>query len=80
MPSKDIYKSLEKTLKVHARGLGIPDGAAEAFISETIKSVKKTFKDRPLITDQDLKRAVAKELKKFHNDFAYVYEKCDTII
>ena len=78
--TEDIYKNLEKTLKLHARALRIPDGSAEAFITETIKSVRKSLKGKSLITDRDLKRLVTKELKKYHADFAYVYANCDIII
>ncbi len=73
-------KSLKKLLKIHARGVGIPDGSANIFIDDTIAAVKKSLKGKSIITDADLKRLVAKELKKYNRDFAYVYEKCDTII
>lgn len=76
----DIYKNLEKTLKFHAKSLKIPDGAAESFINETIKAVKKSLAKKSIITSQDLKRATVKELKKYHKDFAYVLEIYDIII
>ena len=77
---KATEKSLEKLLKLHARGLGIPDGSAELFITKTLAAVKKSLKGKSVITAADLKRLVAKELKKYNRDFAYVYEKYDTII
>lgn len=73
-------KSLIKLLKLHARALGIPSGSAEVFINETISSVKKSLAKKSIITEADLKRLVVKELKKYNRDFAYIYEKCDTII
>lgn len=73
-------KSLRKILKIHARAVNIPDGSASVFIDETIIAVKKSLEKKSIITDADLKRLVAKELKKYNCDFAYVYEKCDTII
>lgn len=76
----EILANLEKSLKIHARALHIPDGSAEAFIHETIKSVRKSLKGKTIITDRDLKRLTAKELKKYHADFAYVYANCDIII
>jgi len=78
----DIFdaKSLKKSLKINARALGIPSGAAEAFIERTIKDVEKSLHRKKLITKQDLDRAIIKELKKYNADFAYVYQNRDTII
>lgn len=76
----DTYQNLEKTLKLHARALHIPAGSADAFINETIKSVRKSLKGKSLASNRELKRLVAKELKKYHADFAYVYANCDIII
>ena len=36
-------KSLRSDLKLHARALGIPSGAADDFINETIKSIQKSL-------------------------------------
>ena len=73
-------KSLRKELKIHARALGIPIGAAESFIDETLKSLQKSLAQKSLITENDLKRLVYKELKKYHADLAYVYKNRDKII
>ena len=73
-------KSLKKELKLHAKALGIPEGSAEIFINETIKSVKKSFKGKSIVTAADLDRAIIKSLKKYNKDFAYVYQNRDTII
>ncbi|MBQ9017649.1 hypothetical protein IJ118_01115 [Candidatus Saccharibacteria bacterium] len=74
------FQNLEKTLRLHARGLRIPAGSAEVFIAETLKSVEASLHGKSIITEQDLKRLVIKELKKYHKDFAYVYANCDIII
>lgn len=73
-------KSLKKELKLHAKGLGIPDGSAEIFIAETLKTVKKSLKGKSIITSADLDRLIIKTLRKYNKDFAYVYENRDTII
>lgn len=73
-------KKLIKSLKIDAAGLGIPSGAADIFISRTVKSVRQTLKSKKIITETDLTRAVVKELKKYNADFAYVYENRDKII
>lgn len=73
-------KDLKKTLLFHARGLNLPEGAAEDFIKKSITAAEKSFTKKSAITDQDLKRAVIKSLKKYNPDLAYVYENYDKII
>ena len=73
-------KSLRSELKVHAHALSIPSGAADDFIERTLQATQKSLARKSIITSADLTRAVAKELKKYHKDFAYVYENRDTII
>ena len=73
-------KELKRELKVHAKALGIPVGAADSFINETIKSVKTSLKKKTVITKADFERLVTKELKKYNADFAYVYQNRDRII
>ena len=69
-----------KDLKIDARAVGIPEGAAESFIERTIKDAKKSLKNRSVITEKDLNRVILKELKKYNVDLAYVYENRDKII
>ncbi len=73
-------KSITQELKIDARALGIPAGAAETFISKTVSGAKKSLKSKNIITKRDLERAITKELKKYHKDLAYVYENRDKII
>ncbi len=73
-------KALQRQLEIDARALGIPSGSAEVFIKRTISAVKSTLKSKSIITENDLKRLVSKELKKYHPDLAYVYKNRDTII
>lgn len=73
-------KTIQQNLRLDARGLGIPDGAAEVFISRTLKAAEKSLKSKQIITEKDLTRAIVKELKKYHADFAYVYQNRDTIV
>lgn len=71
---------IRRVLKIDAKAIGIPSGAAEVFIERTLKAAKQTLKNKKIITENDLERAIAKELKKYNADFAYVYENRDKII
>ena len=73
-------KTVIKNLKIDARGLGIPSGAAEFFIDKSVQAAEKSLRSKKIITEKDLKVAIAKELKKYNADFAYVYENRDKII
>ena len=73
-------KTFTKTLKIDARAIGIPSGAAESFIEHTIKDVRKALKAKPKTTNKELTRIIVKELKKYNADLAYVYENRDRII
>ncbi len=77
---KDPFNDAEKLLKLHAKGLGIPAGAAEDFIKRSIAAAKKALKSKTIITDADLTRAISKELKKYNSDLAYIYKNYDIII
>ena len=71
---------LKKELLIDAKALGIPSGSAEIFVDRSINSAIKSLQPRKIITENDLKRAVTKELKKYHRDLAYVYEIRDKIV
>lgn len=73
-------KDQEKILKLHSKALGIPSGSADVFIKKSITAAEKSLKNRKIITKQDQIRAIAKELKKYHKDLAYIYENYDKII
>ena len=75
-----LIKQLKKELKTHARAVGIPEGAAQAFIEQTILGVQKNLTKKTTITSQDLTRLVSKELAKYSSDLAYAYKNHDKII
>ncbi|MBR3172846.1 hypothetical protein IKF21_02985 [Candidatus Saccharibacteria bacterium] len=71
---------IKRELALHARALDIPVGAAEIFIDKSLAAATKSFKSKKIVTDQDLNRAIIRELRKYHKDLAYVYENHDKII
>ncbi|MBR3256635.1 hypothetical protein IKG10_03170 [Candidatus Saccharibacteria bacterium] len=73
-------KAIIRELKIDAKAVGIPVGAAKVFIEKTVKDAVKSLSNKSIITDNDLNRAISKELKKYNADLAYVYKNRDTII
>ena len=71
---------IKRELKIDARALGIPSGSANIFIDRAITAALKKLGRRSIITETDLKNAIAEELRKYHPDFAYVYQNRDKII
>ena len=73
-------RALKKDLLINAKALGIPSGAAKTFAEKITKNVGKSLKNKKLITESDLDRALLKELNIYNTDLAYVYENRDKII
>ena len=71
---------LKRELLLDARAVGIPSGAAEDFVDRSLAAAITSLSRKSIITENDLKRAIAKELKKYHPDLAYVYQNRDKII
>ena len=81
MKTTDFNKTeIIHNLKIDARGVGIPEGAAEIFAKRAVEDAIKSLKPRSIITESDLRRAILKELKKYNHDLAYVYENRDKIV
>ena len=80
MIADSTKKSITKTLLFHARGLDIPDGAAEDFIKKALAAVEKSLTKKSVITEKELTVKLVKELKRYNTDLAYVYENYDKII
>ncbi len=74
------YDTLSKDLKIDAKAIGVPIGAAEVFIKKSLIAAEKTLKTKKIITEKDLTLTIVRELKKYNADLAYVYENRDKII
>ena len=72
--------AIKKELKTDAHALNIPTGSADIFIDKSIQSALTSLQHKSIITDTTLRRAIIKELKKYHTDLAYVYENRDKIV
>ena len=72
--------TIRHELRIDANALGIPSGSAEIFIDRALTTAIKRLSKKTIITELDLKNAIAQELSKYHKDFAYVYKNRDKII
>lgn len=72
--------TIARSIRTDAIGLGIPAGAAEVFADKAVHAAEASLRSKKVITKSDLSRALAKELRKYHADLAYVYQNRDTII
>ena len=73
-------RKVKTELLLNAKALDIPVGAAEAFAEKVTKNVEKSLKNKKIITEDDLSRAILKQLNIYNSDLAYVYENRDKII
>lgn len=79
---KEVFDQevFRKDLKLEAKALGVPSGAADVFIEKTLEETAKKISKKKIITKKDLERIIASELKKYNADLAYVYQIRDKII
>ena len=57
----------------NAKSLRLQDGWAEQISDKVVASLEKWIAKREVITENDLRFAIAKELDKYSNDLAFVY-------
>mgnify|MGYP003299257941 CR=1 FL=1 len=76
----EIKKKLEKEILFEAKVLNMHMGAAEAITEKVIESVSKWVEERAEITEDDINRETAKQLKKYNADLAYIFKNRGKII
>ncbi len=71
---------LKADLMKEAKVLGIAESTAETIVKQVVDKVAVWTEKRAAITIDDLNRQIAKEVKKFNADLAYVYQNRGKII
>ena len=71
---------LERQLHLDAKGLGLHPGAADAFIGRVLRTISTQITHRQITNDRQLHAAIYRELKKYHPDFAYIFQNRDKIV
>lgn len=67
-------KKIHEDIKREAKVLGMHSGAAEIIADKTVEKIIAWSKKRSMITEDDLNQRLAKELKKYNEDLAYLFE------
>ncbi len=73
-------KKIHEDIKREAKVLGIHPGTAEIIADKVTEKVILWSKKRSMITEDDLNQKLAKEIKKFNEDLAYLFESKGKII
>lgn len=71
---------VRKDILRNAKSLGIAEGAAEDIADRTLKELGAWAERRTAITRADLNAQIAKKIKKYNKDLAYVYQNRGKII
>ena len=73
-------EGLAEDLRQEAQILGLPPRTTEVIVERVTQSVLKWLEGRSAITEADLNRKLAKEIKKYNSDLAYAYQNRGKII
>ena len=71
---------IERQLHLDAKGLGLHPGAADAFIGRVLRTISTQITHRQITNNRQLHAAIYRELKKYHPDFAYIFQNRDKIV
>jgi hypothetical protein len=73
-------KKVHENIKREAKVLGMHAGTAEIIADKVTEKIMKWSEKRSMITEEDLNARLAKELKKYNEDLAYLFESKGKII
>ncbi len=73
-------EELKLAIMCEAKALSFSLPIAEMIAGNTAGAVAQWVMKRPAITEDDLNRRVAKEIAKYNDDLAYVYQNRGKII
>ena len=73
-------KKVHESIKREAKVLGMHSGTAEIIADKVTEKIMKWSEKRSMITEEDLNARLAKELKKYNEDLAYLFESKGKII
>ena len=73
-------KKIHTTIKQEAKVLGLHAGNIEIIADKVTEKIMNWSKKRSMITEEDLNMRIAKEIKPFNEDLAFLFENRGKII
>ena len=73
-------KKIHEDIKREAKVLGMHPGTAEIIADKVVDKIMIWREKRAMITEDDLNQRLAKEIKKFNEDLAYLFESRNKVL
>jgi 2-phosphoglycerate kinase len=73
-------EGIKATILRQAKSLKIPSGWAQQIADRVAEKTDKWIADKAIVTEDDLRKVIIKELDKLNADLAYAYRNHDKII
>lgn len=80
MSVKLSKKKIHEEIKQEARVLGLHSGTAEIIADKVTDKIMAWGEKRSMITEDDLNARLSKEIKKYNEDLAYLFESKGKVI
>lgn len=71
---------LKKNILTNAKSLHLPEAWAMQIADRVVKNIDRWIADKELITEDDLRKQIVKELKVLEPNLAFAYRNHDKII
>ena len=73
-------KGIEQSIIRNAKGLRLPEGWAKTIAKRVADATDKWIEDKEIVTEEDLRVFICKQLKEVSPDLAFTYHNHDKII
>ena len=73
-------EGIRSSILQQAKSLKIPSGWAQQIADHVVEKTNKWIADKAIVTEDDLRKIIIKELDKLNADLAYAYRNHDKII
>ena len=74
------HDGVKESILRQAKILRLPEGWAETLAEKTAQKIDKWIEDKDMVTEDDLRRDICKELQILSPDIAFAYKNHDKII
>lgn len=72
--------AIKQSILRHARSIKMSPGWAEQIADKVVKKTDAWIADKELVTENDLRQKIIKEIEPLSADLAYAYKNHDKII